>query len=200
VDPNQVVENHANDRTAGPEDGTAEGVSEVQHLDKLGLKLLFASEDFNKSNMRIRAEKLIDMTNKALKRAWPSSPGIHENGRVPEDWAERSLKIKQELMISPMDYRLHFCRPGTTFNPDWMRAEDSGNWKVTDANAASKKVVCCLFPALVEQDPEPFKMGTQVEALLARNKKFFPSFQEKQNLEQNLDPKRVISKACVIVA
>jgi hypothetical protein len=191
-----VVGKHANERKAGTEDGTAEGASEVQYLDKLGLKLLFENEDFKKSSMRTRAEKLIEIINKTFKCAWSSAPGVNKNGGSPEDWAHKSLKIKQDLMISPMDYRLHFCRPGTTFNPDWMRAEDSGNWKVSDADAASKKVVCCLFPALVEQDPEPFEMGIQVEALLARNKKFFPSFQERQNL----DPKRVISKACVLVA
>lgn len=104
-----------------------------------------------------------------------------------------ATKLKQTLMISPMDYRIHYCMPGTPFDPTWMQAEDDELFPVGDAKG--KVVRTCLFPALFEQDPEPFGTDPSVADILVSNKKLFPSHAEKKAR----DPKGVIAKAVVLV-
>jgi hypothetical protein len=183
----------ANKDVEDPKGPTDSGAKEVQKLDKLSLKLMFADEDFEKSTVRIQAERLAVKAKRTLAQACSSAPGFHE--RDPLDWAKAALKLKQILMISPKDYRVHFPFPGTDFDPTWMKAEEFDGFALDDQKASEKKVACCLFPALFEKDPQPFKQNVTVEEILTNNKAFFPSFEEKKAL----DPKRVIGKATVLV-
>jgi hypothetical protein len=130
---------------------------------------------------------------RTLAQTCPSAPGFHE--RDPLDWAKAALKLKQVLMISPKDYRVRFPFPGTDFDPTWIKAKEFDTFPLEDKKASGKKVACCLFPALFEKDPEPFKQNVTVEEILTSNKGFFPSFEEKKTL----DPKRVIGKPAVLV-
>lgn len=173
-------------------EGTKGGLAEVQRIDKLGFSLLFADPDFHKTYQGVTA-KLIERFD-TFKLAYPSAPGI-KGLDEPTTWAEEALQLKQRLMISPKDYRIHFCLPGTQFDPTWMTAEDAKGFDIKGAEVTGKPILSCLFPALVEQNPKAFAKGAEIADALIKNKKFFPTWQEKQGL----DPKTVVSKAVVLV-
>ena len=157
------------------------------------MKLLFEDERFHNTEMKIGAQNLLNRLALSLKQAWPDAPGFAPLND-PQDWAEKGIKLKQALMISPRDYRIHYCMPGSPYDPAWMEAEDAEGFPVVDAQ--SRRVVTCLFPALTEQDPSPFGENPILDEILVVNKKFFPTFAEKQAL----DPKMVICKAVVLVS
>jgi hypothetical protein len=184
---------NANKHVEDPRVPLESAAKDVQKLDKMSLKQIFADKDFETSTVRIQAERLVVKAERTLAQACPSAPGFHE--RDPLDWAKAALKLKQTLMISPKDYRVHFPLPGTDFDPTWMKAEEFDTYPLDDKKASGKKVACCLFPALLEKEPEPFKQHITVEEILTGNKRFFPSFEEKRAL----DLKRVIGKATVLV-
>jgi hypothetical protein len=164
----------------------------VQHHDKVSSKLLFEDEKFKAGQAKERAMKQLANVVCALKHAWPAAPGFSRLND-PHGWVEAAVKLKQTLMISPMDYRVHFCMPGTPFDPTWMHAEDAELFEVKAPKG--KTVVTCLFPALFEQEPQPFGTNLSVNEILVSNKKFFPSYAEKKTR----DPKRVVAKAVVLV-
>jgi hypothetical protein len=100
------------------------------------------------------------------------------------------------LMISPKDYRIHYCLPGSSFEPSWMRAEDLDGFPLTDTEAQNKRVRVCFFPALAELEPSEFNDKTVLAEVLVKDKLFFPNSVEKQSF----DPKKVIAKAVVLVS
>ena len=156
------------------------------------MKLLFADEKFEDSEMKNRAQRLLEHVQFTIQKAWPDAQGFLRLSD-PTGWAQAAVKLKQTLLMSPNDYRIHYCRPGSRFDPAWMVAEDAEGDAVPDAQ--SKRVATCFFPALVEQKPSPFAEQPALTNILVGNKTFFPTFAEKQSL----DPKRVISKAIVLV-
>lgn len=174
--------------------GTTDGLAEVQRLDKVGFSLLFADESFRKTYQQPAVSKLIKRFSNAIRVAYPSAPSL--KGLDDADaWAEKAFKLKQRLMLSPKDYRIHFCLPGTPFDPTWMTAENDHGLTPTAADTKGKTIRVCLFPALVEQDSKAFGKDAVISDALVKNKNFFPTWQEKQAL----DPKSVISKAVVLV-
>jgi hypothetical protein len=104
-------------------------------------------------------------------------------------------------MINDNEYRIHYCMPGTPFDPMWMQAEDTVGFPLTNAQAQAKTVASCLFPALSEHEPSPIgewpspDSWPSLESVLVVNKKFFPTCAERRAF----DPKTVISKATVLI-
>jgi hypothetical protein len=171
-----------------------EEAMQVQHFDKLSMKLLFEDEHFRGSQLKPRAERLLDLLELSLKKAWPHAPEFRELND-PEEWAEAAVKLKQTLMISPGEYRIHYCMPGSLFDPAWMQAEDVEGFPLTDTQARTKKVIICLFPALAEHKPSAFGENPALSDVLVMNKTFFPTWSEKQGL----DTKKVLSKVVVLI-
>lgn len=56
----------------------------------------------------------------------------------PREWSQNAVKLKMALMISPNEYRIHYCKPGTLFDLSWMRVEDIDGISLTDAEAQNK--------------------------------------------------------------
>jgi hypothetical protein len=158
------------------------------------MKLLFENEKFKKSLLRRRAEKLLAGLESSLDQAWPGAPGFLALNS-PQDWAESAVKLKQTLMISAAEFRIHYCMPGSSFNTTLMQAEDVDGFPVADTDAQGKVVVICLFPALITHNAPPFGVNPALVDVLVNNKTFFPTMAEKQAL----DTREVISKAVVLV-
>jgi hypothetical protein len=171
-----------------------DGAADVQLLDKVGMKLLFEDERFQKSKQELRAEVFLERVKAALKKVIPAVPGIEAAGGA-KDWAKMAVKLKKDLMISQHDYRLHYCKPTTPFDFSWMTPVDSEGFTLKEPQTQGKRVAACLFPAFVQQDPLPFEDSVTLTDLLVCNKNFFPTFAEKQAF----DPKKVISKATVLL-
>ncbi|KAI8935380.1 hypothetical protein NX059_007963 [Plenodomus lindquistii] len=195
ANPDWMCEGHHNEPQLGQYKTIAmsDGLSEVQRLDKIAFSSFFAKESFQKTTLLTVIEKLIKRLI-VVKQACPDAPGI-EYVRRKTEWAEGIFVLKQLLMISPYDYRVHFCRPGTPFDPSWMIAEDFEGEIVRPEKLGSMMVRMCLSPALVQQDPREFKEGQPMEDALIMNKNFFPSWQDRKTF----DAKKVIGKATVLV-
>ncbi|KAF2853308.1 hypothetical protein T440DRAFT_549042 [Plenodomus tracheiphilus IPT5] len=172
----------------------SDGLSDVQRLDKIAFSSFFADKNFQTTTLRTVTEKFLKRFD-MIKQVCPAAPGI-ESVRGSSDWAEGLLKLKQRLMISPHDYRVHFCHPGVPFDATWMVAEDYQGEPVHPDEIGSMKVRICLFPALVEQDPKDFEASQTLEDALIKNKNFLPSWQDRKAF----DAKRVVGKATVFVA
>lgn len=79
----------------------------------------------------------------ALKKACPDALGFL-GLNDPLEWSENAVKLKQTLMISPKDYRIHYCIPDSPFDPSWMQAKDIEGFSLRDTDAKDKLVSACL--------------------------------------------------------
>lgn len=173
---------------------------EVQHIERLSMRSLFADESFQRTKFKERANLLLLSLKLALIQIRPDAPGF-DDLNSPEEWAQRAVMLKQKLMLDPKDYRIRYCMPGCRFNPSWMMAEDKDCFPLENAKAKGRKVVTCLFPSLSQHEspplPEKPTLDT-LDSLMVVNKKFFPNFEEKQAFTSNWQT--VVSKAVVLVS
>jgi hypothetical protein len=132
----------------------------------------------------------MELLKDALKMTWPDVTGT-----IDEDSVTRAVQLKQTLMIAPSDYRIHYCRPGSAFDPAWMAAEVADGFPVRDDDAQSMRVAICLFPALAEQNPVPFPEHIAASDIVVDKKMLFPTIREKQAF----DPRKFVAKAVVLV-
>jgi hypothetical protein len=162
----------------------------------MGAALIFNDETDPLQNNRLTKQvssleyKLLE----ALRISRPNAPGC-DPGYDPHEWLKEALKLKHSLLLSPKDYRVHFCLPGTLYDESWMAAEDEFGIPLQAHETTEKCVIMCLFPALVEIEAVPFGEYVEVEEVLISNKRFFPTAGEKRAF----DPKTVVSKACVLL-
>ncbi|KAH4308205.1 hypothetical protein HBH70_050320 [Parastagonospora nodorum] len=170
------------------------GAAEVQQLDKIGMKLLFEDKNFKSSLLQLRAERILADLEASLKYACPIAPGFKKLN-TPQEWAETAVELKQTLMLNAHEFRIHNCMPGTQFNPTWMQAMNYERFPIPDEDAMGRNIAVGLFPALTAHDAPPFSDSATLEDVLAKNKTFFPSFEEKRGL----DAKQVIAKASVLL-
>ena len=110
------------------------------------MKMLFEDEKFKKSILKLRAEKVLDQLEGSLQEAWPGVPGVRALNS-PQAWAESALKLKQTLMLNREEYRVHFCKAGSLFDPTWMQAEDVDGFSIAETQAQTMRLATCLFPA-----------------------------------------------------
>lgn len=110
-------------------------------------------------------------------------------------WAKQAIELKKKLLVSPMDYRIHFCHPGAEFDPSWMQAEDYEGDNIKGPISQGTRIAMCLFPAIRQQTAAPFEKNAGVTSALVSHKRFFPTHQEKIDF----DPANVISKAVVLL-
>jgi hypothetical protein len=106
----------------------------------------------------------------------------------------RLVHLKQTLMMSPHEYRIHFVPPGTTFDAVWMTPVDNDGHSIPSAECRNKRVKICLFPALAEHVADALGADAEVAEALVMNKQFFPTRQESERFK----PTSTISKAVVI--
>ena len=130
----------------------------------------------------------------ALSTTLPSAPGL-DPANAPHAWLTEASNLKRTLLLSPKDYRIHFPLPDTAFDPSWMKPEDVHGIPLKDAETVGKRVVMCIFPALVQIEAGPFVENVKVEELLVVNKRFFPTPAERKAFE----PRTVVSKAFVLL-
>ncbi|UPX15434.1 uncharacterized protein EKO05_0005881 [Ascochyta rabiei] len=177
------------------QDAQSEGLERVQHYDKVATKHMFEDADFQtvhvsrrRSEFRLRFE----MAKEKLCR-----PSNIPTSLSPSRFAKEVVALKQKLLLSPKEYRIHFVRPGNTFRASRMRACDETNEPVSDEKAAGKRVLLCMFPMLTCEEPQAMKEDAKVVDVLCRNKSFFPTFKESMQIP---NPELLPSKAVVLVS
>jgi hypothetical protein len=107
--------------------------------------------------------------------------------------------MKEEMMLSPMNYRIHYAAPGTPFDPAWMKVEDDGGSVVHLHHCEGKKVKLCLQPALVERQVDSLSSDAPIADALIKNKRFIPSPEEKTSFKPVDDHTVMVAKASVLL-
>ncbi|KAF2129965.1 hypothetical protein P153DRAFT_418650 [Dothidotthia symphoricarpi CBS 119687] len=171
-----------------------EGLMRVKHLNMIGTKLWFASVEFASGAGLRRATMIATRFGQMAQATAPHKTPMFEyfDGIA---WARKAIELKQSLLISPMDYRIHFCFPGTKFDPSWMQAEDDEGDIIKGPISEGTRVAMCLFPAIAQQAAAPFVKDADVTDALVSRKRFFPTHKEKMEL----NPANVLSKAVVLL-
>lgn len=113
----------------------------------------------------------------------------------PETLYKKAIALKQDLLLCPNSYRIHYIRPGTPFDSSWMIPYDTENWEYRNGEAQEKDVALCVFPALLSGKPEEFGDHDPLEDAFTMNKEFFPTFAEESMDQQG----KVLCKAHVMV-
>jgi hypothetical protein len=168
------------------------GMEQVARMDKAIAQALFDRTDEQARTIQLRERELVQNFNEVTELIC----SLHDTpfSMTPENMAKESLKLKLSLMVSPKDYRIHYCQPGTLYDPTWIKARNDKNQQIADHKAADKKITLCLFPALLAQDAQPFADDARIEDVLAKNKKFFSTSDE----PKSFDPKLCVAKAIVL--
>lgn len=166
----------------------------MKRLDFVATKLLFGREAFQKDQVRRRSEGLLKNIAEAIAIVHPAAPGPAFLGHA-FSWAHRIVLLKQALMLSPTAYRIHFCFPGTAYDPTWMQAVNNEGRDCDDGRFWPTNVRLCLFPALAEQAGSTLPHGANIRNALVSHKIFFPSHDERITF----NPNGTISKAVVLL-
>ncbi|KAF2853310.1 hypothetical protein T440DRAFT_466285 [Plenodomus tracheiphilus IPT5] len=170
------------------------GIQSVQKMDKVSMRLLFSKPEYTDGLWKTQQTELIKRFVRTLREVCSfETPAT--SSFCFEDWVLRAVKLKDELMISQLDYRIRFCASGSKFDSSWIEAEDFQGLKLRAETLEDKHVAMCLFPAIMDQDAEIMEEGVEIAAVLVTNKRFFPYRKEKKIF----DPSGIISKAIVMV-
>ncbi|KAI8935382.1 hypothetical protein NX059_007965 [Plenodomus lindquistii] len=178
-----LMESYESEKTAG-------GLSRVHERDKINMKLLFNKlvdakdeSQFAKGCKYLEAgmaKRFMDMAAKICNYDTPVTELTD-----PVEFINRAVKLKRKLMVSPLDYRIRYYRPGSSYNQLWMQAVDARGYEVVPTVAAeeakTKRVVTCLFPAITEQKAKPFDETAGVAAALLSSKRLLPTRRERND-------------------
>jgi hypothetical protein len=107
------------------------------------------------------------------------------------NWVEDAITLKQQLIVSPKEYRILFFSLDEYFDRTSMRAEDEYGHRLSDSECVSAKVKLCLFPAIALCATETLTQQMDLSAALASQKSFFT--------KKRCDVVEIISKAVVLV-
>ncbi len=157
-------------------------------------KQMFVDVEEEQTTIRTRQQELKRNLTTAVQDFLPP-PHVLPNIELAERLAVDAISLKQSLMLSPMDCRIHYCHPGVIFDPSWMQANNSENLEVGGDLVAGKPVTLCLFPALFAQEARPFDSQSRMEDAFVKNKRFF--YTTKEPIDCNSG--RCITKAIVLV-
>ncbi|KAF2993956.1 hypothetical protein E8E13_000054 [Curvularia kusanoi] len=148
----------------------------VQKLDKVATKM-FLEDDGIKYN---RTEHRLQTVAQDFARIVETVSVDEAPKSDLRDLVHIAMEFKKRLMLSPMDYQIHFVESSTMFDSTWMQAVDKHNITISKEQAEGRKVALCLFPALEQFNPTPFSKDATIIATLAKNKNFFPSLLDKE--------------------
>ncbi|KAJ8115704.1 hypothetical protein OPT61_g2703 [Boeremia exigua] len=169
---------------------TADGLDRMQEYDKVAANSLFKSPAFEniqttrrvselKSQLQAMRDRLCKKSNIPLSKS-------------PNTFAKEVVELKQQLLLSPKQYRIHYVRPGMLFDPSWMQAYAPSNDPISDEAAAGRKVLLCSFPALTCENEKAVKDDAKVDEVLVKNKRFLPTFQEIIDFKPDMQLKKAV--------
>ncbi|KAF1845116.1 uncharacterized protein K460DRAFT_394844 [Cucurbitaria berberidis CBS 394.84] len=120
-----------------------------KQLDHASTKLLFDDQDYQDTVVRPRVDTIAQLLCQCWEAMRPSD-SVPVTIAGAHSWLKRAVKLKQDMVVSPEEYRIIYCRPGMLYDPTWMRAEngDGGASEVPSGACSDRPVLTCLFPAL----------------------------------------------------
>ena len=94
-------------------------------------------------------------------------------------WMTKLMYYKLDLVISHQLHKVVFIPPGTTYNPDYMKAEyaEGGPHRIENGESSEYRVKHCLWPAVYgtpdQSFPDNFETNAKYEDALLRSRHFF---------------------------
>lgn len=151
----------------------------MQKRDKAAIHLSLQDVGFKEQFLQPREAAIAEHFSKRAGALCRPKSGLREPANATvEEIATRAMTLKLLLLLSPQDYRIQYCPPGTDFDPLRMQAYDENNQPVDDTDAANREVKLCLFSALLMQKPKPFAFAAKIDAALVKNKVLLASYEE----------------------
>jgi hypothetical protein len=121
-------------------------------------------------------------------------PGLvlPSNKKQSRKWLQGVVELKQEMIVSPQEYRIRYSQPGTLFDATWMTAESTHGKTIRNMHANNKEILMCVFPALMQHSA-----SSSTDAASANGKRFFSASDDNYDYEDQ-DPS-VVAKAIVLL-
>lgn len=146
-------------------------MSEVKRLDLLATEMLIKEDRVQNSLIHQKAEQRSSWISQMLGLVSSSDPYDTIAGDLRE-LCYRAIKLYSQLLVSPLEYCIHFFPRGTTFDEPSMKVEDIFGNTLPTARCIGRTVKLCLFPAIWQYCDQPLNQTRDVADALTVNRKF----------------------------
>lgn len=166
-------------------------MSEVKRLDLLATEMLLKEDRVQNALTHQKAEQRCSWISQMLGLA--SSPDPHDTiARDLSELCSRAIKLYSKLLVSPLEYCIHFFQHGTTFDEPSMRAEDPSGNAIPTSRCIGKVIQLCLFPAIWQYCDQPLNKARDVADALTVNRKFLRTHMGDLKVHLSLVSKAVV--------
>lgn len=166
-------------------------MSEVKRLDLLATEMLVKDDRVQNGVMHRKAEKRCTWINQMFGFGQPTEHSDTVTGHLKE-LCYNAIKLYSQLLVSPMEYCIHFFQRGTTFDEPSMRVEDTPGTALPISYCIGKKVKLCLFPAIWQYCDQSLSQTRDVTDAMSVNRKFLRSHMMWSNVHLSLVSKAVV--------
>lgn len=166
-------------------------MSEVKRLDLLATEMLVKDDRVQNGAIHRKAEKRCTWINQMFGFSQPSEPYNPVTEHLKE-LCHRAIKLYSQLLVSPLEYCIHFFPQGTTFDEPSMRVEDAPGTSLPISHCLGKKVKFCLFPAIWQYCDQSLSQTRDVADAMSVNRKFLRSHMMWSNVHLSLVSKAVV--------
>ncbi|KAF9741558.1 hypothetical protein PMIN06_011184 [Paraphaeosphaeria minitans] len=171
--------------------GAAGDMSEVKRLDLLATEMLLKEDRVQNALTHQKAEQRCSWISQMLGLASSSDP--HDTiARDLGELCSRAIKLYSKLLVSPLEYCIHFFQQGTTFDEPSMRVEDPLGNTMPTSWCIGKTVKLCLFPAIWQYCDQPLNKSRDVADALTVNRKFLRTHMGDLKVHLSLVAKAVV--------
>ena len=172
----------------------------MRKRDKISCQLLSQDSRFKAGSILPRQVTL----DKFFKYCEQEICGLGPDLIVPSSWTgpqfvEKAVQLKILLLLSPLDYRLRYIRPGVKFDLLLMQAYDEKRQPLSNADVTDQEVSLCLFPGLMAGAlaPPPLSTPSAIDHVLVKNRVSLSPWDNRTNAD--FMPMYLVSKAAVLV-
>lgn len=165
----------------------------LRDLACLATKLYFEDADIVQNKLPAKAKDLARGFTEIIRpfqRDWFSIPGF---GHL-EDLCTDAINFKIDLLTSAHEHRLRFFPRGEMFDDVWMEGQDRNGISLLIAGSVYKRVLFCIFPAVVQAPPTQLGNCSEVGMAFTACKRL-----EWQPSDMELEGIVVVSKAVVLL-
>lgn len=166
-------------------------MSEVKRLDLLATEMLVKEERVQNTELHRKAEKRCTWISQMYGFNQPPEPYDTVAGDLKE-LCYRAIKLYSQLLVSPLEYCIHFFPEGTTFDEPSMKVEDGSGSALPLSQCIGRKVRFCLFPAIWQYCDQPLNQTRDLVDALSVNRKFLRSHMMRSNVHLSLVSKAVV--------
>jgi hypothetical protein len=169
-------------------------MSEVRRMDSIVTNLFLNNEETQKKLVPGKAKGIGKSLMEHLVPMATTSFKIPSSGDL-EDLCIRTIELKLQLLVSPLEYRIEFVRAGTQFEHERMVGEDVQGNRLQPSQCFGKRILACLFPSIAQRCAAVLAPAADVEDALMTNKHFMCGAGDEETTELSI----LLAKAVVLL-